>query len=313
MAKDLETRIEALYKLPLDEFTSARNALAKETGDASVKQLTKPPVPAWAVNQLYWDRRDDYDGLVAAATDMRRTHKAVIEGKKGDLRAATREHDRAIELALKATVALMKERAQPVTDATRQAILNTLRAIPSNEEPGRLTRVLAPGGFEMLAGVAPATKDTKATKGTKSKSAEETEAKGAETTKAKGAGETKAKGAGEMKAGASPASRGAEAKAAKEKAQREAAERAVREAEHQAKRTEFESARAARDVARAEKQHDAATAAVERAREALETAEREATAARRAVDAAVRGQDAADRKARDAASALDAARARLGT
>jgi hypothetical protein len=304
MAKDLDTRIDALYRLPLDEFTSARNALAKESGEASVKQLSKPPVAAWAVNQLYWDRRDDYDALIEAANEMRRTHKAVIEGKKGDLRAATREHDRAIEIALKSTLALMKDRGQPATDATRQAVLNTLRALPSDEEPGRLSRVLSPGGFEMLAGVvpaAPAVQGTKGAKGTKAEGTKGTEAKGTKSEDTEGSG-------GSRRAAAS---RGADAKAAKERAQREAAERAVRDAEHEAKRMEFESARAAREVARAEKQLDAATTAVERAREALETAEREATVAQRAVDTAVRAQESADRKARDATSALDTARARL--
>ena len=65
MSKDFESRIDALFQLPLDEFTAARNALAKEAGkDApALKQLTKPPVAAWAVNQLYWERRDDYEAL----------------------------------------------------------------------------------------------------------------------------------------------------------------------------------------------------------------------------------------------------------
>ena len=290
MGTDLDSQIDALFQLPLDEFTGARNALAKESGQASVKQLAKPPVAAWAVNQLYWDRRDDYDTLVDAANEMRRTHKAVIEGKKGDLRAATREHDRAIEIALKSTLALMKERGQPVTDATRQAILNTLRALPSGE-PGRLTRVLSPGGFEMLAGVVPV-KGTKETKDTKAKST-----KGTEQVKE------------------APASKGPAAKAvreaARQKAERDAAERAVRDAEHEAKRMEFESARAAREAARAEKHLDAARAAVEQAREALETAERDATTAQRAMDAAVRAQESADRKARDASSRLETARSAL--
>ena len=290
MGTDLDSQIDALFQLPLDEFTGARNALAKESGQASVKQLAKPPVAAWAVNQLYWDRRDDYDTLVDAANEMRRTHKAVIEGKKGDLRAATREHDRAIEIALKSTLALMKERGQPVTDATRQAILNTLRALPSGE-PGRLTRVLSPGGFEMLAGVVPV-KGTKETKDTKTK-----DTKGTEQVKE------------------APASKGPAAKAvreaARQKAERDAAERAVRDAEHEAKRMEFESARAAREAARAEKHLDAARAAVEQAREALETAERDATTAQRAMDAAVRAQESADRKARDASSRLETARSAL--
>lgn len=56
-----------LYALPLDEFTAARNELArslKEQGNseeaARVKKLKKPPVSAWAVNQL---ARDDPAGV----------------------------------------------------------------------------------------------------------------------------------------------------------------------------------------------------------------------------------------------------------
>lgn len=283
MAKDIESRIDALYQLPLEEFTAARNALAKDAGKdgSAVKQLAKPPVAAWAVNQLYWNGRDDYDALVRAATDMRRTHKAVIEGRKGDLRAASREHDHAIDVALKTTLGILKERGQPVTDVTRQAILNTLRALPANEPPGRLSRALAPGGFEMLAGVTPA--PVKAPK------------RGPEPETAQG----------------SATDRKAVKDAAKQKAAREALERAVRDAEHHAKRMEFETARAARETAKAEKHLEAARATVERAREALETAERDAKTAERAAEAAVRAQETADRKARDAESALTAARAKL--
>jgi len=51
----LEERLDELYALPLDEFTAARNELAKalraegkrEEADA-VKALAKPSVTAWA-------------------------------------------------------------------------------------------------------------------------------------------------------------------------------------------------------------------------------------------------------------------------
>ena len=284
--KNLDERLDALYQLPLDEFTAARNALAKDSGDASIKQLSKPPVAAWAVNQLYWHRRDDYDALVEAAQEMRRTHKAVIEGRKGDLRAASREHDRAIERALKATVELLKEQGQPATDATRQAVLNTLRALPNDEPPGRLSKALMPGGFDMLAGVIPAApKPGKAARPVKPAKA--------------------------TPQGKAPKDDKAERDAAKKKAEREAAERAVRDAEHHVKRMEFEQARATREAARADKQLESARAAVEKAREALEEAERDVTAAQRAADAAGRARETAERKARDAESALTAARAKL--
>src|SRR3954452_25543843 len=51
--------IDQLFALPLDEFTAARNELAKrlkQEGDAetaeTVRAMTKPSVAAWAVNQL---------------------------------------------------------------------------------------------------------------------------------------------------------------------------------------------------------------------------------------------------------------------
>ena len=51
--------IDQLFALPLDEFTAARNELArrlKQDGDAEaaegVRGLAKPTVAAWAVNQL---------------------------------------------------------------------------------------------------------------------------------------------------------------------------------------------------------------------------------------------------------------------
>ena len=72
-AKDrLEDEIDALFTLPLAEFTSARNTLAtrlKKEGrshDADrVKLLGKPSISAWTVNQLYWEHRDAFDELIA--------------------------------------------------------------------------------------------------------------------------------------------------------------------------------------------------------------------------------------------------------
>ena len=53
--------VDALFKLPLGEFTSARNALVsrlkkagQQTEAAEAKALAKPSVSAWVVNQLYW-------------------------------------------------------------------------------------------------------------------------------------------------------------------------------------------------------------------------------------------------------------------
>ena len=143
--------------MPLGDFVAARNALAKESGKdgAAIRALQKPSLPAWAVNQLYWRQRDVYDDLIAQAQDLRATHDATVGGKRADLRGASRAHEQAVDAALKATLAILADDGQPVTEATKQAVATTLRGLPADEEPGRLTRQLQPRGFEMLAGALP--------------------------------------------------------------------------------------------------------------------------------------------------------------
>src|SRR4029450_6337663 len=93
-AQRSESSVDRLYQLPLSDFVSARNALAKEPGAdaAAIRALQKPSLPAWAVNQLYWRRRDVYDDLIARARDLRATHDATLGGKTPDPRGATRAH-----------------------------------------------------------------------------------------------------------------------------------------------------------------------------------------------------------------------------
>jgi hypothetical protein len=55
----IDDEIRALYLGPFAEFTPARNALAKRLKtegsprEAEVKQLQKPSLSAWAVDQLF--------------------------------------------------------------------------------------------------------------------------------------------------------------------------------------------------------------------------------------------------------------------
>jgi hypothetical protein len=151
----LDGDIDHLYQLPLDQFTTARNALAKQAGTdgAQIRDLEKPAVAAWAVNQLYWHRRVAYDELIQAAEALRAAHKAVLGGRAADLRGTGQAHEKQIDQATKATLAVLADQGQPVTDATKQAIVTTLRALPVEGPPGRLTRPQQPGGFEMLQGL----------------------------------------------------------------------------------------------------------------------------------------------------------------
>jgi hypothetical protein len=288
----IRTDLDELFQRPLEEFTAARNALAKSAGKdgAEIKALSKPPLAAWAVNQLYWKDRDRYDALIDAANEMRQTHKAVLEGKRADLRSAGREHELALDAALKATVALLKASGHPVTDAARQAILNTLRALPADEAPGRLTRTLSPGGFEMLAGITPAA-------GPKRSGKEPAPAKplrDSDSTAGRGAGD----------GGKKQTDQKAEREAARAREQRAAAERAVRDADQRARHAEFEAARAAREAAKTSKRLEEARRTLEEAQAELESAERDAERAGEA-------HEAAERRSQEAQAALEAARAKL--
>jgi hypothetical protein len=278
-SKEIEAEIDRLYQLPLDEFTAARNALAKRAGadGARVRALAKPPVAAWAVNQLYWKQRDAWQALIDAAEEARRVNKAVLSGRSGDVRAAGKAHDEAVEAALKTTLDAATGTGHPATDATRQAVLNTLRALPSDAAPGRLTQALQPGGFEILAALGVKGGHAPKTSATHAPAARPT----AETGPAKR--DTKAV----LKAREAAAS----------------AERSVTSAEQALRRAEFESARTAREQKRAAEK-------LERAQEALSKAEAEAERAEREHAAAVRHSEAAEAHTREAKDALTAARDR---
>jgi len=159
----LDDRIDELYKLPLAEFTAARNALAKTlTGPGSndaqrVKALAKPTVVPWAVNQLYWRARKTYDRLLDRGARLRKAQLAALSGK-GDadaLREATDAHRDAVTEAAREADRLTGTGAQHLEPLTRTLEALSLAAEPA-EPPGRLTGVLQPAGFEALAGVKPA-------------------------------------------------------------------------------------------------------------------------------------------------------------
>lgn len=279
----IDGEIERLYQLPPEAFTAARNALAKQAGadGAEVRGLAKPPVAAWAVNQLYWNRRPVYEALIEASEDVRRTHTAVLGGKKGDLRASGKAHVQAVEAALKATLAVLEERGHPATDATRQSIVTTLRAVPvEGERPGRLTQILQPGGFEMLAGLSTSAPPPRA------------------------AGRSPAPQKQKAPAAKQPAARPRDLKAlarAREASARAARE--LREAEHVARRQEFEAARAAREA-------EKAASSIETARETLEAAKQALAEAEAAAASTARTRDTAERRSNEAERTLEAARAR---
>jgi hypothetical protein len=271
-SRTLDAEIDRLYQLPLDEFTAARNALAKQAGGEAgrVRALTKPSVPAWIVNQLYWRDRKIWDALVAAAENARKVNRAVLGGKSGDVRAANAVHDEAVDVAFKAALALVATSGHPATDATRQAIATTLRALPADEPPGRLTTPIQPIGFGALAGVTVAASPKKPEPAKKTAHAPQ-----------------------------GSAARDSAAAAREHTLQKQAeatAARELKDAETTARREEFEKARLERDARRAEATLEKAREAVERAKAELDRAERDAReaaeASRTAAERARKAQEA---------------------
>lgn len=282
-SRRLDTEIDRLYQLPLDEFTAARNALAKASGkDATeVRQLAKPPLAAWAINQLYWKKPDIYEALTKASLALRQTHKTILAGRRVDLREPTREHEEAVDAALKATLAILQGAGHPATDTTRHAAQTTLRALPSSEPPGRLTEILQPGGFEMLQGLSIAG------------------SQGVLKAKAETINLEAARSAATKPARAKPEISREEAAGAE--ARRAEATKALKEAEQAARREEFEATRTAREAERATRQ-------LERARQALQSAEQILQEAEDAMTAAGQRRDQAAQRAKDSERALEAAR-----
>jgi len=153
----LNSKIDDLYKGPLNEFVAARAALARTlAGDEArrVKALQKPTVVPWTVNQLYWHARPVYDRLAAGGEKLRDAQIAALKGKNSDVRRATEAHRKSMADAIAEAMRLASAAgAHPGADELMKTLEAVSLARELSEPPGRLTRPLQPAGFEALAGV----------------------------------------------------------------------------------------------------------------------------------------------------------------
>ena len=164
----VEDDVDALFRLPLAEFTSARNSLAarlKKDGQGNeairVKALVKPSITAWAVNQLYWMHREAFDRLIATSQRFRQAQSSLLAGKAADMRGPLEaRHEALSELSLHATGLLREAGSNPTPDTIRR-ITATLEAMsayasfPDDLAPGRLNHDVDPPGFEALGSFVP--------------------------------------------------------------------------------------------------------------------------------------------------------------
>jgi len=161
--KTIDNDIDALFRLPLAEFIGARKTLAarlKQEGRTEaadrVKALPKPSISVWAVNQLYWRHRNEFERLVAAGQRFRRAH-TTRTAKAGELNEALDARREALNRLSDLANALLREGGHNPALETMRRIATTLEALsayavlPDDQAAGRLTKDLDPPGFESLA------------------------------------------------------------------------------------------------------------------------------------------------------------------
>jgi len=152
--------VDALYALPLDEFTAARNALAKKLGSEAIRKLAKPSVPAWAVNQLARRERKRLGELLKSGETLQ---KQVLGGKTppAALREAQQHERQLVRDLVQRAATLLEDAGRPATAAMLERVSETLAAGAQTAEgrqalrAGRLTEELEAAGFEALTGLTP--------------------------------------------------------------------------------------------------------------------------------------------------------------
>jgi hypothetical protein len=156
-----ENEIDGLFSGPLSHFTVARNALAQRLtaeGDRDaaqrVRQLRKPTVTAWAVNQLVHQHRDRIEELLEATGRVRDASNASA------LRAATKKRTQIVSSLVDTASQILEGAGNAAGPAQLERITQTLLAGTSTDEyrdeliHGRLTKDLQPGGFADAWGLA---------------------------------------------------------------------------------------------------------------------------------------------------------------
>lgn len=143
--------VATLHRGPFADFVQERKRLAAELKAAGEKEaaaklakLTRPPVSAWAVNQLWWHERAAFEALIGAAAEV----------KVGD-REASRAHREALARLRERAAQLLQEAGNAASEATLRRVTTTLSAIAAAgtfdpDPPGALSADRDPPGFEAL-------------------------------------------------------------------------------------------------------------------------------------------------------------------
>lgn len=164
---DLERELDALYELPLEEFTKVRNGLASRLKKAhqadvaaEVRALKKPSAVAWTANSLARSDPKLVADLLAAGQRLRETQQRSLQGGAGadEVGEASLAERGAVQALL---AAARKRHGTRATPALLNRLGETLRAAAVDDqgrlllERGRLTEELKAVGFGPLEAVKP--------------------------------------------------------------------------------------------------------------------------------------------------------------
>jgi len=156
-SSELETAVVAVYRGPLEEFISRRDALAKELRAAKrredadrVKALRKPSRTAWVLDNIVHEDTSVLDQLTAAIRAAQTVHSGA------DLRAALDNVRTAIRDVAAAGARVAIRAGQPI-DAS--ALVTAVHAVIGETSAfndlraGRLVEVPAGGGLDILSAI----------------------------------------------------------------------------------------------------------------------------------------------------------------
>jgi hypothetical protein len=170
---DLDAALAALYQLPLEQFVATRDQLARRlraAGDRDrarqVAALRRPPVSAWAANQLAHAAANAVAELLEAGAALRQAQQDALAGQPGaarQLRTATAHLRAAITRLSTRAETLLVRSGHAASDATLARLAATLQAAATGDEAtraalvqGRLSGDLDPAGFGLDLAMAPA-------------------------------------------------------------------------------------------------------------------------------------------------------------
>jgi hypothetical protein len=137
-----EDRVDALLATPPQQFTAARNALAKQLlaeglreAAAEVKRLPRPPVSLWILNQLAREQPALIDSYLDAARLLREAHQ-----NGGDIRAATPPQRDAESRVLAAAGEFARTHDQSVTETVQRGLREALSSAAADADVAAVVR-----------------------------------------------------------------------------------------------------------------------------------------------------------------------------